>query len=58
MLEIDLTVQNSVIFTNGIIKVTWTWMIMILLMTMMIVKVAQKMNKSIRFDDYLFTNLV
>ena len=58
MSEIDLTVQNSVIFTNGIIKVTWTWMIMKLLMTMMIVKVAQKMNKSIKFDDYLFTNLV
>ena len=39
-----LTVQNSVIVSNAIIKVTCTWMIMKLRMKIMKAKMAQKMN--------------
>ena len=42
--ELDLTVQNSVIVSNAIIKVTCTWMIMKLRMKIMKAKMAQKMN--------------
>ena len=44
MSELDLTVRNSVIVTNAMIKLECTWMIMKLRMKIMIVKVAQKMN--------------
>ena len=44
MSELALTVQNSVIVKNAMIKVTCTRMIMKLRMKIMIVKVAQKMN--------------
>ena len=39
-----LTVRNSVIVTNAMIKLECTWVIMKLRMKIMIVKVAQKMN--------------
>ena len=42
--ELDLTVQNSVIVNNTIIKVECTWLIMKLRMKIMIEKVAQEMN--------------
>ena len=42
--ELDLTVQNSVIVNNTIIKVECTWLIMRLRMKIMIEKVAQEMN--------------
>ena len=44
MSELDLTVRNSVIVTNAMIKLECTWMIMKLRMKIMIEKVAQKMN--------------
>ena len=40
--ELDLTVQNSMIVNNVMIKVTCTWMIIKLRMKIIIV--AQKMN--------------
>ena len=40
MSELDLTVRNSVIVTNAMIKLECTWMIMKLRMKIMIVKVA------------------
>ena len=44
MAELDLTVRNSVIVSNAMIKLECTWMIMKLRMKIMIVKVAQKRN--------------
>ena len=44
MSELELTVRNSVIVTNAMIKLEYTWMIMKLRRKIMIVKVAQKMN--------------
>ena len=44
MSELDLTVRNSVIVTNAMIKLECTWMIMKLRRKIMIVKVAQKMT--------------
>ena len=40
MSELDLTVRNSVIVTNAMIKLECTWMIMKLRMKIMIVKVV------------------
>ena len=42
--ELDLTVKNSVLVNNAMIKVTCTWMIMKLRMEIRIVKLAKKMN--------------
>ena len=42
--EQDSTVPNYVIVNNAVVKVECTWMIMKLMMEIMIVKVAQKIN--------------
>ena len=42
--ELHLTVQNSVIVNNSMIKVECTWMIMKLRIKITIVKVAHKIN--------------
>ena len=42
--ELDLTVQDSVIASNAIIKVTCTWVIMKLRMEIMKMKMGQKIN--------------
>ena len=42
--ELQVTIQNSVIVNNVMIKLTCTWMIMKLRIKIQIVKVAQKMN--------------
>ena len=44
MSEPDLTVDNSVIVNNVMIRLTRRWMILKLRMKMMIVKVGQKVN--------------
>ena len=44
VLELELSVQNSAIVKNAIIKVTCIWMVMKLRMKIMIAKVAEKMN--------------
>ena len=44
MSDLDLTVQNFVIVSNAIIKVTCTWMIMKLRLKIMIVKMAYKIS--------------
>ena len=44
MSEPDLTVDNSVIANNVMIRLTRRWMILKLRMKMMIVKVGQKVN--------------
>ena len=42
--ELHVTIQNSVIVNNVMIKLTCTWMIMKLRIKIQIVKVAQQMN--------------
>ena len=44
LLELGVTIQNSVIVNNVMIKLACTWMIIKLRIKIQIVKVAQKMN--------------
>ena len=52
--QLDLTVQNSVIVNNTIIKVECIWLIMKLRMKIMIEKVAQEMNSLLDIISLFF----